>query len=66
MLDVLLLPAPDDRAWAVTGHHDTTALNFFCRRDRRRTVHPRPGAHPAQIVLLAPRYPALSEIAVLP
>ncbi|MFF1741209.1 GNAT family N-acetyltransferase [Streptomyces mirabilis] len=66
LLDVLLLPAMDDRAWAVTDHQDTAALNFFRCRGWRQAVHPQPGAHPAQIVLLAPRPPALSEIPVLP
>ncbi|MFF1602579.1 GNAT family N-acetyltransferase [Streptomyces mirabilis] len=66
ILDILLLPAMDDRAWAVTDHQDTTALNFFRCWGWRQTVYPRPGAHPAQIVLLAPRHPTLSEIPVLP
>ncbi|MEV4452080.1 GNAT family N-acetyltransferase [Streptomyces mirabilis] len=66
LLDVLLLPAMDERAWAVTDHQDTAALNFFRCRGRRQTVYPQPGAHPTQIVLLAPRHPALSEIPVLP
>ncbi|MFJ1608689.1 hypothetical protein ACIOHS_35875 [Streptomyces sp. NPDC088253] len=66
LLDVPLLPAMGDRAWAVTGHQDTAALNSFRCRGRPWTVYPRPGARPALIVLLAPRHPALSEIHVLP
>ncbi|MFD5760768.1 hypothetical protein ACFWIZ_37730 [Streptomyces sp. NPDC127044] len=60
------MPALDDRARSVTDHQDTTAPNVLRCRGRRQTVYPRPGAHPAQIVLLAPRHPALSEIPVLP
>jgi hypothetical protein len=56
----------DDRAWAVTDHQDTAALNFFRCRGRRQTVYPQPRAHSAQIVLLTPRHPALSEIHVPP
>ncbi|MFD6995640.1 hypothetical protein ACFWA5_05015 [Streptomyces mirabilis] len=56
----------DDRAWAVTDHQDTAALNFFRCRGRRQTAYPQSGARPTQIVLLAPRHPALSEIPVLP
>jgi hypothetical protein len=56
----------DDRAWAVTDHQDTAALTFFRCRGRHQTVYPQPRAHSAQIVLLAPRRPALSEIHVLP
>jgi hypothetical protein len=59
-------PAGMHRAWAVTGHQDTTAPDLFHRRGRRRTVYPQPGAHSAQSVLLAPRHAALSEIHVLP
>ncbi|MET7723737.1 hypothetical protein [Streptomyces mirabilis] len=50
----------------MTDHQDTTALNFLRCRGRRQTVAPQPGAHPTQIVLLAPRHPALSQIPVLP
>lgn len=60
------MPAMDDRAWAVTDHQDIAALNLFRCRGRCQAVYPQPGAHPAQIVLLAPRHPALSEIPVLP
>ncbi|MFF3658701.1 hypothetical protein [Streptomyces olivochromogenes] len=56
----------DDRAWAVTDPQDTAALDFFRCRGRGQTVYPQPGAHPAQIVLLAPRHPARSEIPVPP
>jgi hypothetical protein len=52
----------DDRAWAVTDHQDTAALNFLRCRGRRQTVYPPPRAQSARIVLLTPRHPALSEI----
>jgi GNAT superfamily N-acetyltransferase len=66
LLDVLLLPAMDDRAWAVTDHQDTTVLNFFRCRGWRQTVCPQPGADPAPVVFLAPRHPAPSKAHVLP
>lgn len=66
LLDVLMLPALDERAWAVTDHQDTAALRFFRSRGWRQTVFPPPGPGPAPVVFLAPRHPALLHARVLP
>ncbi|MGW7042468.1 GNAT family N-acetyltransferase [Streptomyces avermitilis] len=66
LLDVLLLPALDDRAWAVTDPQDTAALHFFRCRGWRQTVYPQRGTQPTPVVFLAPRHPAPTEVRVLP
>ncbi|MHB9847690.1 GNAT family N-acetyltransferase [Streptomyces krungchingensis] len=62
LLDVLLLPALDDRAWAAVDGDDRVAVNFFRTQDWRQSVVPSPRDSEAagQIVFLAPRHPALN------
>ncbi|MDG4864930.1 hypothetical protein P8605_42955 [Streptomyces sp. T-3] len=60
LLDVLLLPALDGRAWATADGEDRATLSFFRGRSRRQATAPSPGARD-HVVLLAPRHPALVE-----
>nr|WP_269854841.1 hypothetical protein [Streptomyces sp. RPT161] len=64
LLDVLLLPALDDRAWVAADPGDRATLAFLRCRGWRQIVFPSPGKPTdgrAQLVLLAPRHPALTD-----
>ncbi|GAA1897254.1 hypothetical protein [Streptantibioticus ferralitis] len=69
LLDVLLLPALDDRAWVAADPGDRATLVFFRCQGWRQTVFPSPGNpsdERAQVVLLAPRHPALADASAAP
>ncbi|MBT2396186.1 GNAT family N-acetyltransferase [Streptomyces sp. ISL-100] len=58
LLDVLTLPALDDRAWVVAAAADAPTLNFFRCRGWIQTEYAPPRHKARPVVLLAPEHPA--------